>query len=83
MKTVAVFEAKSRLSELLAEVESGEQITITRHGTPVAKLVPVIGKREATDRRQHIVAALADLKRMRKGFTLEGDITAIGAEGRD
>lgn len=39
MKTVAVFEAKNRLSELLAAVEHGEEITITRHGTPVARLV--------------------------------------------
>ena len=39
MKTVAVFEAKNRLSELLAAVAHGEEITITRHGSPVARLV--------------------------------------------
>jgi prevent-host-death family protein len=83
MKTVAVFEAKSRLSELLAEVEKGEQVTITRHGEPVAKLVAVLARREGSNRRQRIVAALADLKRMRKRFTLDGDVREIGAEGRD
>ena len=39
MKEVAVYEAKTRLSELLAEVEQGEQVTITRRGLPIARLV--------------------------------------------
>ncbi len=38
MKTIGVFEAKNRLSEL---IESGEPITITKHGKPVATLTPV------------------------------------------
>jgi prevent-host-death family protein len=39
MKTVAVFEAKNRFSELLAAVTQGEEVTITRHGSPIARLV--------------------------------------------
>jgi len=39
--TVGAFEAKTHLSELLARVETGEQVTITKHGRPVARLVPV------------------------------------------
>jgi prevent-host-death family protein len=39
--TVNVQEAKTRLSELLARAEAGEQITIARNGTPVARLEPV------------------------------------------
>lgn len=39
--TVGAFEAKTHLSELLTRVESGEQITITKHGRPVARLVPI------------------------------------------
>jgi prevent-host-death family protein len=38
--TVGVYEAKTRLPELLARVEQGERVTITRHGKPVAALVP-------------------------------------------
>jgi prevent-host-death family protein len=38
MKTVGVFDAKNRLSEL---IESGEAVTITKHGKPVAMLTPV------------------------------------------
>lgn len=38
--TVGAFEAKTRLSELLARVSKGERVTITKHGTPVAELIP-------------------------------------------
>lgn len=38
MRTVSVAEAKARLSELLNCVESGEDILITRHGRPIAKM---------------------------------------------
>lgn len=35
-------EAKNRLNALLAEIErTGKAVTITNHGRPVAKLVPV------------------------------------------
>lgn len=40
MKTVNVHEAKTKLSELLKKVESGEEIVIARAGKPVARLVP-------------------------------------------
>ncbi len=41
MKTVNVHEAKTKLSTLLAQVEtSGETVRICRHGRPVADLVP-------------------------------------------
>jgi prevent-host-death family protein len=39
--TVGAFQAKTHLSELLARVEEGEQVTITKHGRPVARLVPI------------------------------------------
>ena len=41
LNTVGAYEAKTHFSELLDKVESGQEITITKHGTPVAKLVPV------------------------------------------
>lgn len=40
MRTVQVVEAKARFSALLAAVEAGEEIAITRHGKVVARLVP-------------------------------------------
>jgi prevent-host-death family protein len=41
MLTIGVYEAKTRLSDLLGRVDNGETITITRHGRPVAALVPI------------------------------------------
>lgn len=39
MKIVNVHEAKSSLSTLLAQVETGEDVVIARNGAPVARLV--------------------------------------------
>lgn len=39
--SVSIYEAKSHLSQLIADVErTGEEVVIRRHNTPVAKLVP-------------------------------------------
>lgn len=38
---VGVFEAKNRLSELLERAAQGEEVVITKHGKPMAKLTPV------------------------------------------
>lgn len=38
--TVGAFEAKTKFSELLERVSAGEEITITKHERPVARLVP-------------------------------------------
>jgi prevent-host-death family protein len=38
---VSIYDAKSNLSRLIAEVErTGEEVVIRRHNVPVAKLVP-------------------------------------------
>jgi prevent-host-death family protein len=55
---VGAFEAKNTLGALLDRVEQGEEIIITRHGKPVARLAPCA---TAIDRD----AAQAVLKRMR------------------
>lgn len=39
-KTVGAYEAKTKLGELLDQVERGREITITRHARNIAKLVP-------------------------------------------
>ena len=46
MATIGAFEAKTHLSQLLEKVAAGEKFVITRHGKPVAKLVPVDEKDE-------------------------------------
>jgi prevent-host-death family protein len=48
MKSVGSYEAKTHLPRLLDEVAAGETITITKHGVPVAMLVPA--RREPRDK---------------------------------
>ena len=41
MRTVGAYEAKIRFSELLADVANGETVVVTKHGVPVAQMVPI------------------------------------------
>ncbi|MEO6827199.1 MAG: type II toxin-antitoxin system Phd/YefM family antitoxin [Microbacteriaceae bacterium] len=41
-ETVNVYEAKTHLSALIARVESGEEITLSRNGRAVARIVPLV-----------------------------------------
>ncbi|MCY4098151.1 MAG: type II toxin-antitoxin system Phd/YefM family antitoxin [Rhodospirillales bacterium] len=62
METIGACEAKTHLSSLLDRVARGESLTITRHGKPVARLVPVAGDRALAkqaaarieERRRHL-----------------------------
>jgi prevent-host-death family protein len=63
MSTVGSFEAKTKLAELLDKVEAGETVTITRHGKPVAQLVPV----KAEDEQERLRALVEEIKRTRVG----------------
>ena len=77
MKEVGVYEAKTHLTRLLNDVERGEQITITRHGKPVAELVPVARKRRS------VAETIEAIKKFRKGNRLDGvSIKELIEEGR-
>ena len=41
-QTVSVDEAQTKLPDLLADALAGNEVIITEHGTPVARLVPVV-----------------------------------------
>lgn len=62
MKSVGAFEAKTHFSSLLAGVERGEEITITRRGRPVARLVPAVAasERDFADVVRRLKAARAE-----------------------
>ncbi len=82
MKTVAVFEARRRLTEILTAVEHGEEYTITKRGAPIARIIPA---------REVDPASLAEaeelitrIKASRKGSMLsEEEYREAVAEGRD
>lgn len=84
MNRVSVAQAKNHLSELIVRVEAGEEISVTRHGKPVARLVaePAAAAQLDTqrDRVQRAVRRLTDL---RHGLRLDGDLKVIAREGLD
>lgn len=84
MREVGVFEAKTHLSELLAAVEAGERIVITRRGKAVAELRPVTDDR--TEIRLNVLKEAARLKAEIVGSgtrPLEADeLLALRDEGR-
>ncbi len=76
VKQVGAHDARTHLSRLLDDVERGESVTITRHGRPVAKLVPVGEKRSVQE-------AIEDLREFRKRHPLGGlKIKDLIEEGR-
>ena len=77
--TVGAYEAKTHLSELLEKVEAGEEIVITRHGAPVAKLVPV--KKEASAEER--AAAIKRIQKLGTRLSLAGlKVKELITEGR-
>jgi prevent-host-death family protein len=77
--TIGAYDAKTKFSRLLERVESGEEITITKHGTPVARMVPVRKKHSLEERRQ----AIKRIQEMQKGLSLGGlKIRDLINEGR-
>ncbi len=64
MREIQASEAKTHLPQLLDDVERGETILITRHGRPIARLVP-----EADRRQAEINQAVANIRTMRKSET--------------
>lgn len=77
MKSVGVYDAKTHFAKLLDEVERGETVVITRHGRPVARLIPMKDSPRTVD---ETIAAIREFSRGRK---LEGiTIRELIDEGR-
>ena len=71
MESIGSFEAKTHLPQLLERVVQGEEFTITKHGKPVARLVPAIAVPPRPDVRQ----VIEELKAFSKCNTLGEGIT--------
>ena len=74
---VGAYEAKTHLPALLERVARGERITITKHGKPIAHLVPA-GKTDI----EHRLKAIERLKEFRKGRILGVPVRQLIEEGR-
>jgi prevent-host-death family protein len=76
--TAGAYEAKTHLPALLERVRKGERITITKHGVPIATLVPASA---AKKERKSVIAAM---KAFGRGRTLPRGVTVrdLIEEGR-
>ena len=86
MISVPVYEAKTRLSELLLRVQQGEAITITRHGSPAARLVAVdtaAPGAAARSQGEAVDAVLQALTALREGVILPVPLQEAIGHGRD
>ena len=84
MKSYAIFEAKNRLSELVALVQNGEEITLPRHGTPVARLVAVDSVNLPPEGQAHTVQVqMQALNQLGQSISLPLDVQQALQSGRD
>jgi len=78
-RTVGAYDARTHFAELLNRVERGDEITITRHGAPVARLVSIRKAATAAERQSAILA----MRQLAARNRLEGlRIRDLVAEGR-
>lgn len=66
MPEVGAYEAKTHLPKLLERIQKGERFVITKHGRPIAELVPV-SRPDAESVRQTIkgIRAFREILRQR------------------
>jgi prevent-host-death family protein len=78
MQTIGAYEAKTHLPKLLERVRKGERITITRHGVPIAVLLPPECQQKAAPGK-----IIRELRNFRKENRLNGlGLKAMIEEGR-
>ena len=67
MADIGAYDAKTHLPKLLERVEKGERFVITRHGKPVAELIPVSARDTAA-----IARAIAAVRAVRQRLVRRG-----------
>jgi prevent-host-death family protein len=73
MQEIGAFEAKNTLGALLDRVQKGEEIIITRHGKPVARLTPDTGTRNLDAARAAAARLRARANQVQRGGPLTQD----------
>jgi len=68
MSTVTAREANQHFSKILDAAARGEEVTITRRGKPVAKLVPVAAPEDPAEAERRAAELEAILKRLEQGY---------------
>jgi prevent-host-death family protein len=69
MREIQASEAKTHLAQLLDEVERGETILISRHGKPIARIIPETQGR-ATEKRA-VIERIREFRNRRPSVSLD------------
>ena len=77
MAKVSAFEAKTRFGELLDRVSKGEEVVITRHDKPIARMVP-----EGALRLDEVVRAVAGLRELQQRILRRSKVKLSNREVR-
>ncbi len=78
MERIGIYDARAKLSELIERVQSGEEVVLTRHGEPVARLVP-----EKRHRKGSGTAAVARIRALARKLNIRDvDVRKLIEEGR-
>ena len=80
MREIQASEAKAHLPQLLDNVERGETLIISRHGRPIARIVPEVDRRQ--EEIDKAIAGIRDL-RMRTGRITAEELRSAREEGRE
>jgi prevent-host-death family protein len=67
MREISAFDAKNTLGQVLDLVERGQEITIIRHGRPVARLVPPASRVDREEARAALRRIRQRAERLRSG----------------
>ncbi len=70
--SVGAFQAKTHFSQLLERVSKGEEITITKHDLPVARLVPA-----GRPSREHVAGIFRQLDALRASLPKPKDKASL------
>ena len=82
LPTIPLAEAKNHLSQLIARIEQGEEVAITRHGKAVARLAPMPAAPDS-DQPAHVATLFDQLRSLRCPQDIGGDLKAIARDGLD
>ncbi|HET9680353.1 MAG TPA: type II toxin-antitoxin system prevent-host-death family antitoxin [Gammaproteobacteria bacterium] len=74
---IGAYQAKTHLPQLLARVEKGEHFVITRHGSPIAELLPI-----SRPDKEKVAKTLSAIREQRARYASQG-ITLSELTGPD
>jgi prevent-host-death family protein len=81
MERIGIYDARSRLSELVDRVEAGEEVVLTRRGQPVVRMVRAEGPARSRARAEAVRRIHALRKRMNLRIT-RAEVKRAVARGR-